>query len=89
MASDWTLVEKNIMKNVKNPYKYKVILYFGRDDNGKMKKSSKIIDGSLSDARAFLINHESDMVKQVAMIPQKKSLEDLIYEWNTESHHAC
>ena len=39
MASDWTLVEKNIMKNVKNPYKYKVILYFGRDDNGKMKKS--------------------------------------------------
>ena len=83
MASDWTLVEKNIMKNVKNPYKYKVILYFGRDDNGKMKKSSKIIDGSLSDARAFLINHESDMVKQVAMIPQKKSLEDLIYEWNT------
>ena len=82
MATDWKLVERNIMQNTKVAYKFKVILYFGRDDNGKMKKSSKIIEGTLSDAKAFLVTHEADLIRETTSYPTKKKLVDLIHEWN-------
>ena len=83
MATDWKLVERNIMQNTKVAYKFKVILYFGRDDNGKLKKSSKIIEGNLSDAKAFLVTHEADLIRETTSYPTKKKLVDLIHEWNT------
>lgn len=79
----WKLVEPNIMKCEENPNKFKVILYFGRDASGRMKKSSKVVTGTISDARKLLTVHEADMVKKTVSAPSKKKLADLIHEWNT------
>ena len=77
------MVETNIWKNTENPRKYKVILYYGRDSKGKMKKSSKVVNGRLKDARNTLILHESGRIKQDAVAPTNKKLTDLCVEWNT------
>lgn len=41
-----------------DPKKYTVILYYGRDQEGRMKKSSKVIRGTLTEARNALKQHE-------------------------------
>lgn len=66
MAVKWKKIEKNIYQSIENPRKYKVVLYFGRDERNKLISSSKVIEGNLADARKLLKLHEADQVKQTA-----------------------
>lgn len=79
----WKLVEKNIWKSLEDSHKYKVILYYGRDSKGRMKKSSKVVYGTLSDARNILKLSDSDRIKGVSNIPTSVTMEQLIADWNT------
>lgn len=59
MALTWEIVEKNIKRCVEKPNKYKVTLYCGRDERGKLLLTSKVIEGNLADARKYLKLHEA------------------------------
>lgn len=41
MATQWERVEKNIYRDKANKKKFRVDLYYGRDENGKPKKRVK------------------------------------------------
>lgn len=79
----WEKIENNILQCKENRKKYKVILYFGRDSKGKMKKSSKVIEGTLTEARNILKLHEADRVKKVVNISTQKTLKQVFTDWNT------
>jgi len=83
MDKNWTMVEKNIWKNVVIENKYKVILYCGRDASGKMKKTSKVLNGTLTDARNLLILHEANRVMKKINVVSKKTLPEVFEDWNT------
>ena len=83
MAANWNKVEKNIFQNEENPRKFRVELYFGRDERGKMKKSRKVIEGTLKDARNYLKIHEANMLKGTVQKPSKATLQLLFDNWNT------
>ena len=44
---------KNFWQNIENLKKFMVILYFGRDARGKMKKSSKTMYGTLTEGQKY------------------------------------
>ena len=83
MAVSWTRVEANIWQCNEEPKKYKVALYYGRDSKGRMKKTSKVIEGTITDARKVLILHESDRIKKNIGIMTKKTLKEVFDDWNT------
>ena len=58
MAVKWEKVEKNIYRSTDEKNKYRVDLYFGRDNNNKIKKSSRVVYGTLTEARKQLALHE-------------------------------
>lgn len=62
MSKNWEKIEANIWRSTTEGKKYKVDLYYGRDERGKMKRSSKVINGTLTDARKILKLHEADRV---------------------------
>ena len=82
MAAKWKKVEPNIFQNEENPRKFRVELYFGRDERGKMKKSRKVIEGTLRDARKYLKLHEADLLKGIVQKPSKVTLQELFDNWN-------
>lgn len=84
MAGKWEKVkgEKHIYRNTENSKKYKVDLYYGRDERGKMIRSSKVIEGTLTEARKLLALHEADRVKQIAQKPTKATLKMVFDNWN-------
>ena len=78
----WKKIEKNIWQNIDEPKKFMVSLYYGRDARGRMKKSSKIVNGTLKDARNTLKQHEVDRLHEKVNVPTKATLEDVINHWN-------
>ena len=64
MGVTWKKVEKNIYQSMDNPKKYKVVLYFGRDERNKLISSSKVIEGNLTEARKILKLHEAELKKR-------------------------
>lgn len=82
MAVSWKKVEKNIYQCIENPKKYKVVLYFGRDERNKLISSSKVIEGGLAEARKVLKIHEADLVKKTVQKPVKVTLQQLLDNWN-------
>ena len=83
MALTWEIVEKNIKRCVERPNKYKVTLYCGRDERGKLLLTSKVIEGNLADARKYLKLHEAEFVKGKAKKPSKVTLSELFNDWNS------
>lgn len=83
MSKNWEKIEANIWRSTTEEKKYKVDLYYGRDERGKMKRSSKVINGTLTDARKILKLHEADRVKKIVQAPTKKTLSQVFYEWKT------
>lgn len=83
MAVKWTKIEANIYQNAENPKKFRVDLYFGRDERGKIIKSKKVIEGNLTDARKYLRNHESQRDKKILQKPNKVTLKELFDNWNS------
>lgn len=81
MSMKWEKVEANIWRSTTEEKKYKVDLYYGRDDRGKMKRSSKVIKGTLTDARTLLKLHGADRVKKVVQAPTKKTLRQVFDDW--------
>lgn len=73
---------KNIWQNIENPKKFMLILYFGRDARGKMKKSSKTMYGTLTEARNMLKQHDVDRLHESVNVPTKCTLKDVIEDWN-------
>lgn len=80
--SKWNNIEKNIWQSTDNPKKFMLVLYFGRDAKGKMKKSSKIIYGTLTEARKVLKQHDVDRLQEKVNVPSKCTLKDVIDDWN-------
>lgn len=80
--SKWNNIEKNIWQSMDNPKKFMLVLYFGRDAKGKIKKSSKIIYGTLTEARKVLKQHDIDRLHEKANVPSKCTLKDVIDDWN-------
>lgn len=83
MGVTWKKVEKNIYQCVENPKKYKVVLYFGRDERNKLISSSKVIEGNLTEARKVLKLHEADLAKKTVQKPTKITLQELLDNWNS------
>ncbi len=83
MAVKWMKVEANIYQDSENPKKFRVDLYFGRDERGKIIKSKKVVEGNLTDARKYLRNHESQRDKKILQKPTKITLNELLYNWNS------
>lgn len=83
MAVTWEKVEANIYQCRENPKKFRVDLYYGRDDRGRIIKSKKVIEGNLTEARKFLRNHESQRDKKILQKPNKVTLKELFHNWNT------
>lgn len=83
MGVTWKKVEKNIYQCAENPGKYKIILYFGRDERNKLISSSKVIEGNLTDARKILKLHEAELVKKTVQKPTKITLQELLDNWNS------
>lgn len=82
MGVTWKKVEKNIYQCTENPKKYKVVLYFGRDERNKLISSSKVIEGNLTEARKVLKLHEAEMTKKTVQKPSKITLQELLDNWN-------
>ena len=82
MGVTWKKVEKNIYQCAENPKKYKVVLYFGRDERNKLISSSKVIEGNLTEARKILKLHEADLTKKTVQKPTKITLQELLDNWN-------
>ena len=76
-------VEANIYQDSENPKKFRVDLYFGRDERGKIIKSKKVVEGNLTDARKYLRNHESQRDKKILQKPTKITLNELLDNWNS------
>lgn len=83
MAVKWTKIEANIYQNTENPRKFRVDLYFGRDERGKIIKSKKVIEGNLTDARKYLRNHESQRDKKILQKPNRVTIQELFNNWNS------
>lgn len=83
MGSNWEKIEANIWRSTTEDRKYKVDLYYGRDERGRMKRSSKVVKGNLTDARNLLKLHEADRVKKVVQAPTKKTLSQVFFDWET------
>ena len=83
MAVKWVKVEANIYQDSENPKKFRVDLYFGRDERGKIIKSKKVVEGNLTDARKNLRNHESQRDKKILQKPTKITLNELLDNWNS------
>lgn len=83
MGVTWKKVEKNIYQCAENPKKYKVVLYFGRDERNKLISSSKVIEGNLTEARKVLKLHEAELAKKTAQKPTKVTLQELLDNWNS------
>lgn len=83
MAVKWMKVEANIYQDSENPKKFRVDLYFGRDERGKIIKSKKVVEGNLTDARKYLRNHESQRDKKILQKPTKITLNELLDNWNS------
>lgn len=62
----WKNIEKNIWQNIENPKKFMLILYYGRDARGRMKKSSKTMYGTLTEARNMLKRHDVEFAVNLA-----------------------
>lgn len=82
MAVKWEKVEKNIYRSADEKNKYRVDLYFGRDSNNKIKKSSKVVYGTLTEARKQLAIHEAGLARGEVKAPVKITIMQLIEEWN-------
>lgn len=82
MAVKWEKVEKNIYRSTDEKNKYRVDLYFGRDSNNKIKKSSKVVYGTLTEARRQLAIHEVGLARGAVKAPVKITIMQLIEEWN-------
>lgn len=82
MAVKWEKVEKNIYRSTDEKNKYRVDLYFGRDSNNKIKKSSKVVYGTLTEARKQLAIHEAGIARGEVKAPVKITIIQLIEEWN-------
>lgn len=78
----WKNIEKNIWQNIENPKKFMLILYYGRDARGRMKKSSKTMYGTLTEARNMLKQHDVDRLHENVNVPTKCTLKDVINDWN-------
>lgn len=78
----WKNIEKNIWQNIENPKKFMLILYYGRDARGRMKKSSKTVYGTLTEARNMLKQHDVDRLHENVNVPTKCTLKDVIDDWN-------
>lgn len=83
MGVKWKKVEKNIYQSMENPKKYKVVLYFGRDERNKLISSSKVIEGNLTEARKILKLHEAELTKKTLRKPTKVTLRELLDNWNS------
>lgn len=83
MGVTWKKVEKNIYQSMDNPKKYKVVLYFGRDERNKLISSSKVIEGNLTEARKILKLHEAELTKKTLRKPTKVMLRELLDNWNS------
>lgn len=83
MGATWKKVEKNIYQSMENPKKYKVVLYFGRDERNKLISSSKVIEGNLTEARKILKLHEAELTKKTLRKPTKVTLRELLDNWNS------
>lgn len=83
MGVTWKKVEKNIYQSMENPKKYKVVLYFGRDERNKLISSSKVIEGNLTEARKILKLHEAELTKKTLRKPTKVTLRELLDNWNS------
>lgn len=83
MGITWKKVEKNIYQSMENPKKYKVVLYFGRDERNKLISSSKVIEGNLTEARKILKLHEAELTKKTLRKPTKVTLRELLDNWNS------
>ena len=83
MGVTWKKVEKNIYQSMDNPKKYKVVLYFGRDERNKLISSSKVIEGNLTEARKILKLHEAELTKKTLRKPTKVTLRELLDNWNS------
>lgn len=70
----WKNIEKNIWQNIENPKKFMLILYYGRDARGRMKKSSKTMYGTLTEARNMLKQHDVDRLHENVNVPAKCTL---------------
>ena len=83
MGVTWKKVEKNIYQSIENPKKYKVVLYFGRDERNKLISSSKVIERNLTEARKILKLHEAELTKKTLRKPTKVTLRELLDNWNS------
>lgn len=83
MGITWKKLEKNIYQCEENPKKYKVILYYGRDERNKLISSSKVIEGNLTEARKILKLHEAELAKKTVQKPAKITLQELLDNWNS------
>lgn len=82
MAVKWEKVEKNIYRSTDEKNKYRVDLYFGRDNNNKIKKSSRVVYGTLTEARKQLALHEVGLARGEVKAPVKITIQQLIEDWN-------
>lgn len=82
MAVKWEKVEKNIYRSTEEKNKYRIDLYYGRDCNNKIKKSSKVVYGTLTEARRKLALHEADLARGEVKAPVKITIQQLIEDWN-------
>ena len=83
MGVTWKRIEKNIYQCAENPKKYKIILYYGRDERNKLISSSKVVEGNLTEARRILKLHEAALTKKTAQKPTKVTLQELLDNWNS------
>ena len=83
MAEEWTHVAKGIFKSNKDPNKFRVLLYYGCDEKGRPKKSSKILKGvTLKEAKEYLADFEAKVRSGDTPTPSKKRFADLVSDWN-------
>ena len=78
MGKGW----KKIYKSTEEKNKYRVDLYYGRDSNNKIKKSSKVVYGTLTEARKQLALHEAGLARGEIKAPAKITIQQLIDDWN-------
>lgn len=83
MAVTWTKIEPNIYQCIENPKKFRVDLYYGRDERGRIIKSKKVVEGNLTEARKLLRNHENQRDKKILQKPTKVTLKELFDNWNS------
>lgn len=65
MAVTWTKIEPNIYQCIENPKKFRVDLYYGRDERGRIIKSKKVVEGNLTEARVYHFIKPSDQLYDI------------------------